>query len=83
MDYDMRLDFIKNINKETIDEMSALRALYILLDNNLRIINNRADNQGAAGCSAYRALCNARHNLEMSLFYAMKSLSLLGEEHGS
>ena len=78
MALDIRLDFISNINQNAVDEMTALRSQFILLDEQLRRIT---DNM-AGDSAGLRAIALSRTNLEISLQYAIKSLCILGEEHG-
>ena len=78
MALDIRLDFISNINQNAVDEMTALRSQFILLDEQLRRIT---DNM-AGDSAGLRAIALSRTNLEIYLQYAIKSLCILGEEHG-
>lgn len=78
MALDIRLDFITNIDTVVVNEMSALRAQFIMLDEKLQKISDDMNGDSAG----LRAIALSRTNLEISLQYAIKSLCILGEENG-
>ncbi|QHJ76053.1 MAG: hypothetical protein [Bacteriophage sp.] len=78
MALDIRLDFISNIDPEVVDEMTALRSQFIMLDQKLQKITDDMNGDSAG----LRAIALARTNLEISLQYAIKSLCIQGENHG-
>lgn len=78
MALDIRLDFITNIEPSVINEMTALRAQFILLDEKLQKISDDMNGDSAG----LRAIALARTHIEQSCMYAIKSLCILGEDNG-
>jgi hypothetical protein len=73
---DNRLDFINKIEPHFIDAMTAIRAKFIELDEELQRFEhyNNFSTSGAA-----RTVAIARTNIEIACQYAIKSLCLCGE----
>lgn len=76
MSLDIRLDFINKINPEFINKMTEIRNKFIVLDNELRKINDEMNGDSAG----LRAIALARTHIETSCMYAIKSLCIAGEE---
>lgn len=76
MALDIRLDFISNIHPEAIERMANLRQMFILLDEQLKAINDEMNGESAG----LRACALARTNLEIALQYTIKSLCIMGEQ---
>lgn len=74
MALDIRLDFVKNIRNEFIDQMTSIRSDFIALDSRLITM---ADN--TIDPAALRTISIARTELETACQYAIKSLCLMGE----
>ena len=75
MALDIRLDFISNIGQEYIDRMSAIRAKFIEIDNELKAMADEALNNPAGA----RCVALARTHNEQACQSAIKSLCILGE----
>ena len=73
----IRLDFISNIDANRVKDMTNIRLAYIALDAILQTFEKLANFKDSG---AGRTTTLARNNLEVSLQYAIKSLSLIGEE---
>jgi len=73
---DNRLDFITNIEQTFINQMSAIRAKFIELDQELQAMGL----DPFLDSTSSRTLAISRTNLETSLMYAIKTLCLLGEK---
>lgn len=73
----MRLDFIRDIKNDYVDQMTAIRAKFIELDKELCKIQTEANDRGEF--NGERVVAVARMNVETALHYAIKSLCILGE----
>jgi len=74
---DNRLDYIGGFEDGTTEKMSALRAKFIELDNELRLLSDINSHQSPA---LGRTIALSRTHLETASMYAIKSLCLKHEK---
>ncbi len=77
MALDIRLDFIRKINPDYIDQMTEIRKKFIEIDDLLKVMANRA--QYMPDGAASRTVALARTANEQACQSAIKSLCILGE----
>ncbi len=77
MALDIRLDFITNIDPSAIHEMTAIRKLFIAIDEQLAALADKGHEKNSPAAS--RAVALARTYNEQACQSAIKSLCILGE----
>lgn len=74
----IRLDYIVSIDPEYRERMGQMRRMYIDLDLAVQEIEDNETTD--RDCAITRTIELARTHLEISMHYAIKSLSLAGEK---